>query len=462
VQVDAWPSPSALRADEWLAIEPGAEGALALGLARAVAELAPGRLAVETLAALSPFTPERVQARTGIEPARLAALARWLVAAPPAVAIGGGDPGGGPLGRDAERAVAILNVALGSVGVSGGIVGRRALPGVEAQGSRATSLDDVPPGSVGLAVLDAADDGRALPWPLVERTLAPGALVVSHSAFESGLAHRAGLVIPAPAPLEDLDEVLPAADDTVASYALAPAVRAKPPGSLDTFAFVRQLGAATGRPVSGESLEALMKARVTAVHALGRGRFVARSERAWSETDAGDAAAAWQVLVDGGVWIDAPEPPAMEAPSVPMPSSDALRLWLEPAAAAGSLALVTFAARATAGSTPVSPLLTKLYQETALRLGTGAATLHPHAASELGLDAGAPVVIEGARGTVRASVRVDPALPTGRVVLATGPAAEALQPGSSATKRAREGALAAAGTETDGTWRRARVRVREA
>ena len=129
VQVDAWRSPGASLADEWIAVEPGGEGALALALSRLVAQGTPGRLTPEALDALAPFTPERVAARTGVEAARIVALARSLADRAPTVALGGGDPGGGPLGRDAERAIAILNVALGSVGAPGGFVPRRALPG---------------------------------------------------------------------------------------------------------------------------------------------------------------------------------------------------------------------------------------------------------------------------------------------------------------------------------------------
>lgn len=455
VQVDAWRSPAAALADEWMAIEPGSEGPLALGLARAVAESSSGRLRAETLEALGPFTPDRVAARTGLDPARLSALARALVADGPAVAVGGGDAGGGPLGRDVERAIGLLNVALGSVGAPGGFVARRPLPGAP---PAPAPLEDVPAASVGLVLLDAADDGRALPWAAVARTLAPFALVVSLSPFDAGLAAHASLLVPAPAPLEALDETLPAADDAAATWALAPAILSAPEGATDAVTLVRRLAAAGGRAVSGDSLEARLQARAAALLAAGRGRFLARGEREWPDAAPADASAAWTTLVEGGLWVDGPAP-AVAAAAPPLPSPAALAEWAAPSPAGNGLALVAFAARGAAGSTPVSPLLTKLYQETELRPSTAVALLHPRTAASLGVVDGQPVAIEGEAGRASAAVRTDPSLPPGRLALAAGPDRAALQP------RARgdaAGALAVAGTAVDGTWRKARVRVREA
>ena len=282
---------------------------------------------------------------------------------------------------------------------------------------------------------------------------------MSLSPFDGALARHAGLVIPAPAPLEALDEVLPAAGDAAATYAVAPALLPKPDGATDTIALVRSLAAATGVAVPSGALEARLQARAASLVASGRGRFVARSAREWKDEAPADAAAAWQLLADGGLWVDETAPPLARPPLAPLPSADALRRWAAPAAAADGLALVAFAARGTAGSTPVSPALTKLYQETALRPATGVALVHPQTAAALGLLGGQPVVVEGAAGRTAAAVRLDPSLPPGRVAMAAGPERAALQPRA---KAGPDGALAVAQPEADGTWRETRVRVREA
>jgi anaerobic selenocysteine-containing dehydrogenase len=132
---------------------------------------------------------------------------------------------------------------------------------------------------------------------------------------------------------------------------------------------------------------------------------------------------------------------------------------IEPEAVGADLSLVSFAARGTAGTTPPSPLVTKLYQESDLRSGAATAAISPETAERLGLADRQPVRVESPAGAVRADLRIDPGLPPGRVALAAGPDPAVLHPGTSTTAR---GALPLAAAAADGTWRETRVRVREA
>jgi menaquinone reductase, molybdopterin-binding-like subunit len=456
VQADAWRSPSAALADEWVGIAPGGEGALALALAAVVARERGAEVGEEARRALLPVSPRDLAACAGVDAGRIEALGRSLLREAPAVAIGGGDPGGGALPRDAERAIALLDVVLGCVGRAGGLVPRRALPGPRP--APTTALAEVPGGSVGVLLLDAADDGRALPWPLLERVLAKGAVVVSLSPFDGTLAGRADVLVPAPAPLEEWDEVLPTADAAVASYSVSAPVLEAPAASTDPVAFVHALGAALGAGVGPGTHEERLRERVAAVHADGRGRFVARGKGEYADTPAPSAGDAWEALAAGGCWIDEPARPAALAVRATLPAAEALERWTHPAPAE-DLALVAFAARGAAGATPPSPLLTKLYQESDLRLPATVVSMGPGAASRLGLVDRQPVSVEGPSGTVRAELRVDPSLPPDRVALAAGPDPAALHPRARVAGR---GALPLAQTATDGTWRGTRVRVREA
>ena len=224
VAVDAWASPTASMADEWVLVRPGTEGVLALGLAHVLLrDGADGAaLAGATRTKLERFAPRPVEEITGVEARLVEALARSLVASRPVVAIGGGHAAGGPMRLADEQAIALLNVVLGSVGEPGGIRPRRAVPGADASAlPDASGLQAVPNAALRVLLLDAADGGRALPWSLLEPRLAPDALVVSLSPFRSGLAARAHVLLPAPAPLEAFDEVLPTADAAVASFGLA-------------------------------------------------------------------------------------------------------------------------------------------------------------------------------------------------------------------------------------------------
>ena len=462
VQLDSWRSPTAALADEWLSIAPGAEGPLALALAHVIVKDDESRVPADVRSALAPFSPARVAPRTGVEAARIEALARAAVAGAPTVAIGGGEAGAGPLGADAERAIALLNVTLGSVQREGGFVPRRPLPEPAVAPASATlaTLDSVPRGSVGVAILDAADDGRALPWSALAPALAKNALLVSLSPFEGGLARQATLLVPAPAPLESWDEVLPAPDAAVASYALAAPLLTPPAVALDAVALVTKLGAVLQLAVGAGSHEERLKQRVAAIHGAARGRFVAREASGYADTAAADAAAAWDVLAQGGCWIDEPQPPSGSVRTV-LPSAAALARWAQPDVPAADLALVAFAGRACAGQTPVSPLLSKLYQESDLRPSTRVVAVHPKTAEVLGLRDGRRVWIESAAGRVLAELHCDATLPPGRLALAAGPAPEALHPG---TRWGAEmnGALALVAVGEDGSWRGTRVRVREA
>ena len=462
VQVDAWRSPSAALADEWVAISPGGEGPLALALAHVVVREQKSAVSDDLRRVLGGFSPRDSAPRTGVEPDRVEALAHALVRQTPTVAIGGGDPGAGPLSPDAERAIALLDVVLGSVGREGGFIPRRPRPeaGIDAVGTPGTALEDVPAGSVGLLLLDAADDGRALPWPLLRRVLAKGAVVVSLSPFDGALAREADVLVPAPAPLEAWDEVLPTADASVASYSVSAPVLPPSPGATDTVALVQRLAAALGPDVGKATHEERLRERVAAIHAARRGRLVARTTDGYADETAADAAALWEALVAGGCWIDEPQRATPLEVRAPLPV-DGLARALEPAGTRGERPGPRGFRRARHGRHDAG--LAAAHQALP---GVGPAALGPDRGREPGggrapgprRPATGPDRERGRRA-VHAELRIDPALPPGRIALAAGPDPGALHPGTSTQAG---GAQPLAVAAADGTWRETRVRIREA
>jgi hypothetical protein len=167
----------------------------------------------------------------------------------------------------------------------------------------------------------------------------------------------------------------------------------------------------------------------------------------------------WEALVQGGCWLDEPQAATVADVKPPLPSPAALRAWTEAEPETAGLALVAFAARGAAGTTPVSPLLTKLYQESDLRPSAATAAMSRTTAERLGLVHRQPVRVESAGGAVEAELRVDPTLPPGRIALAAGPDPGVLHP---QTRPGTRGALPLAVAGDDGAWRGTRVRVREA
>jgi molybdopterin-containing oxidoreductase family iron-sulfur binding subunit len=103
-----------LNADEWLAIRPGTEAALALAIAGVVAA---DRGAPEGVAAaLARFTPAAAARETGIPAERIERIAKEFAAAKPSLAVAGGI--GAQHGGAAElcAAVNLLNFVAGNVG----------------------------------------------------------------------------------------------------------------------------------------------------------------------------------------------------------------------------------------------------------------------------------------------------------------------------------------------------------
>lgn len=116
VHVEARLSQTAANADEFVAIRPGTEGVLALGIARVVAAR---RGAAD--ASLAEWTPEAVEKRTGIAAAKVEQLANEFADHSPAVAIIGGAPLAHTNGLFNALAVNTLNRIAGSVNQPGGI-----------------------------------------------------------------------------------------------------------------------------------------------------------------------------------------------------------------------------------------------------------------------------------------------------------------------------------------------------
>lgn len=185
VQIEPRLSPTAARADEWIPIHPGTEGALALGLAHVlVADLLFDRRFVEqhtfgfqdwtdeagrqhlgfrTLV-LREYTPAAVAEITGVPPETIRRLAHEFAIFGPGVALG--PRTGHPRAVETAGAIHALNALAGSVDRAGGALVARSAP--------APDWPDVQPDSVarkGLAMPRV--DGAGKEFPLAESSL-PG------------------------------------------------------------------------------------------------------------------------------------------------------------------------------------------------------------------------------------------------------------------------------------------------
>ncbi len=139
VQIEARLSPTAVKADEWIPVNPGTETALALALAHVliredlydralVADHTTGFDGDDGFRALvlRDYAPDDVAQRTGVPATTILRLARELATNKPAVALGEQVPLSG--GVVLAWAVHALNALNGMVDRAGGVLTQRALP----------------------------------------------------------------------------------------------------------------------------------------------------------------------------------------------------------------------------------------------------------------------------------------------------------------------------------------------
>ncbi|NUO80451.1 molybdopterin-dependent oxidoreductase [candidate division KSB1 bacterium] len=479
IQAETRQSHTALQAEEWLPIKPGTEAALALGIAHVLiherlydeAGLRRSVLDFDNyLQALKPFTTEQVAEVCGISANRISQLARMLAKRKPCVVIGDGDPAA-PLSHETERAIAGLNVLLGSVSCKGGIVSRRNLPMAEEFQQQAlapaTEIDRVPDHSIRVLILDAAASSGATPWALLAKKLVPKqSMVVSLAPVLGEFAGHIDYFIPAPAIFETWQDVPTAFDASTASFSLSRPLLIAPAGAIEPAFFLYSLAAAAGvafNAAAGEqSLTDFIQHRVAAIYENRRGKTFNVQSREFVELAAiSSFDELWQLLAEGGCWLDE----AHASNALPRLSflkenqtegrsrhdgyETALMSHKNPTEAF-PLRLMPFGWRGAMANHQVSPVLTKLFQESELRPGAQHACIHPNTAKEYGLVDGGSANISTPIGAANVRVQFDEAAMPGVIHVALGPA-----PFGFAKDEAQslENILSVCMIEEDATWR---------
>jgi anaerobic selenocysteine-containing dehydrogenase len=237
VQVEPRMSLTGASADEWVAIRPGTEGVLALGLAHVILreKLRPADAAGRAGAlidgwskGLADYTPEAVEQKTSVKAARVERLARELAEQRPSVALIAGAPLAQAHGLFQALAVNALNALLGSVGTPGGL---SFMPQVDAAAAsrpprplRAVAADilaaDKSP--VQVLLLDGVNVVHATPpgWRVRDAVLNVP-FVVSFGNFLDDTSVLADLILPDNAFIESWTDARPESGAAVALTTVA-------------------------------------------------------------------------------------------------------------------------------------------------------------------------------------------------------------------------------------------------
>ena len=128
VHVESRFSMTAANADEWIYVEPGMEGMLALSMAHVIISEGLGNVAAAAALTgdgaldLDRYAPEAIAEQVGVTPEKIRRVAKEFAEHRPSLAIGGGSTGAHSNGLSNLKAIYSLNYLVESVGNRGGII----------------------------------------------------------------------------------------------------------------------------------------------------------------------------------------------------------------------------------------------------------------------------------------------------------------------------------------------------
>jgi anaerobic selenocysteine-containing dehydrogenase len=491
VQIESRQSRTAQRADRWFPVRPGTEWAFATGVAhilvrsgnfdRSIASRArdfSGPSGLSYAEFVAQFTPEKVARITGTTPEALRDVAQLVAGNAPALAIADGDAGGGPWSARDLTMINGLNFLLGSVGVPGGFalsIDSANAP-LESRSAEWKTLSDLPDHSLSVLMMDSAASGEAIPWSLIQSKLAEDrSLVVSLSPALSGHALHSDFVVPSPFIFESTQDTSGPADSPARMFAVSTPLVTPPKGVIEPSRFVAEIAQALGLngfdPPPASGYAELLKKRAGQIHASGKGEVIvpATGERKPTSSFA-SAEDFWSTIAGGAYWLAGNSTARLpgncsffgrageqikrlagqsDAPQDAPPGSEMAR----------PLTLVVSGLRGAVPGLPVSPLLSKLYAESALRENGERAFVHPETGRASGLKDGCRAAVETSMGSTRVHVQFDESVMPGTVHMTAGPML-----GNGNAKESEmmsDGILAICAITEGGTWRTSQAAIRE-
>jgi anaerobic selenocysteine-containing dehydrogenase/Fe-S-cluster-containing dehydrogenase component len=197
-----------LNADEWHAIRPGSEAALALGMANALLSQRGGHPGLRS--ALSSYTPAMAAQETGLPAATIERLAREFAAARPSLAVAGGVGNQHTGAIEVCAAVNVLNYVAGNLGETVHFgADLDAGDGYPAMAALFAAMDA---GQVAVLLVHEANPAYALPRRSgLAAKLQKVGFKVSTSMYLDETAALCDLLLPQHHPLERWDDLRPRA-----------------------------------------------------------------------------------------------------------------------------------------------------------------------------------------------------------------------------------------------------------
>lgn len=417
-QIEPFQSRTAGMADRWIPIRPGTEAVFALGMANIILKeklfRAKSKDFAEYEAIVSPFSPSVVAETCGVSQEIVKETARVFCANTPSVAVIDGVTNS----REAQAAVMGLNILISTIGQKGGIAQGREVPSAVSLPKNPmsinSSLDSIPDHSIQLMLIDESLSGCRFSDALLQKKLTENGIILSLSPFLTERSFCTQYVIPAPVFLESLTELPGPYDRESSSMSFSAQLVPEPNGVVDPIQLIQRLAAAAGiANIESGTTEELLKKRVVKIFNDKRGTvFNASNGQTREVRSLSSADDLWQAIISGGCWLDSADAPK---------SLPAFRLTAFLSAinintsnsGNDQLLLVPFVERTAYGSTEISPLMSKVGQESGLRHFGCQVFLNPKTGTEFSISDGSRVVLKTKNGSLQADARLDASIMPG-------------------------------------------------
>jgi anaerobic selenocysteine-containing dehydrogenase len=404
IQVEPRMSLTGASADEWIAIRPGTEGVLALGLANALG--AKG---------LAQYTPALVEQSCGIKPARFERLAEMLKGIRPAVAVIAGAPLATTNGMFQATAVNVLNQTLGAVDAPGGLSFTPRAPSKAAARSLRVFASDILDGKgtpVKALLLDGVNPVYSTPpgWK-VKEALAKIPFIVSFGSFADDTSMMADLILPDHSALESWTDSRPESGTTMSIVTVAGPAMKPLHDTRATTDVLLDVAKKLKKPLTlPASLEEMIKA------SIGEEKWDDAVKAGWTEIklrpEAGGQRSGTR---DSGLGTrSANREPRAPSPEPRAPSFDG-------DAAQYPFHFLPFSSQAFLdGSTAHLPWLQEMPDPISTAMWSTWVEINPQTATKLGIGDGDMVEIASAHGSIHAPALISPGIAPDVIAMPAG------------------------------------------
>ncbi|MEE9252019.1 MAG: molybdopterin-dependent oxidoreductase [Thermodesulfobacteriota bacterium] len=214
IQIEPRMSLTGANADEWIAVKPGTEGFVALGMVNAVIGMGLAKVSGDELKriarAVSEYAPDKVASITDVPSRTIKELARGFGRAKSSLALGTGIANSSTNATETQVAVNLLNYVTGNVGKTVDFSRPQTIAGVSSFSDMASLIDEMSSGEVELLLIHSTNPAFTLPGSLnFDEAVKKVPFVASFSSFIDETAVYADLTLPDHTTLESWDDYVP-------------------------------------------------------------------------------------------------------------------------------------------------------------------------------------------------------------------------------------------------------------